>query len=113
MVISSQKRIFLGSPSWIAAYALTIDTLEQISRNVLKAVILMLSTMPGLAHSPVAPNRRMTYVPIRAAKNMTSEARNTRSEEHTSELQSRLHLVCRLLLEKKKQKSVCVRCSLH
>src|SRR2546429_6696901 len=27
---------------------------------------------------------------------------NLRSEEHTSELQSRLHLVCRLLLEKKK-----------
>src|SRR2546422_5671595 len=27
---------------------------------------------------------------------------DTRSEEHTSELQSRLHLVCRLLLEKKK-----------
>src|SRR2546422_6128137 len=26
---------------------------------------------------------------------------NSRSEEHTSELQSRLHLVCRLLLEKK------------
>src|SRR2546429_4453662 len=29
-------------------------------------------------------------------------SRATRSEEHTSELQSRLHLVCRLLLEKKK-----------
>src|SRR2546422_4479105 len=29
-------------------------------------------------------------------------ARGVRSEEHTSELQSRLHLVCRLLLEKKK-----------
>src|SRR2546422_6889243 len=29
-----------------------------------------------------------------------------RSEEHTSELQSRLHLVCRLLLEKKKKKHV-------
>src|SRR2546422_4334908 len=28
---------------------------------------------------------------------------NYRSEEHTSELQSRLHLVCRLLLEKKKE----------
>src|SRR2546422_1996362 len=28
-----------------------------------------------------------------------------RSEEHTSELQSRLHLVCRLLLEKKKQRT--------
>src|SRR3989449_581281 len=30
--------------------------------------------------------------------------RADRSEEHTSELQSRLHLVCRLLLEKKKKK---------
>src|SRR2546422_7153182 len=30
-------------------------------------------------------------------------ARDPRSEEHTSELQSRLHLVCRLLLEKKKK----------
>src|SRR2546429_726193 len=28
---------------------------------------------------------------------------HSRSEEHTSELQSRLHLVCRLLLEKKKK----------
>src|SRR2546422_9696136 len=31
--------------------------------------------------------------------------RSPRSEEHTSELQSRLHLVCRLLLEKKKKKT--------
>src|SRR2546422_7718398 len=31
--------------------------------------------------------------------------RGLRSEEHTSELQSRLHLVCRLLLEKKKQQN--------
>src|SRR2546422_6946285 len=31
-------------------------------------------------------------------------AAGPRSEEHTSELQSRLHLVCRLLLEKKKNK---------
>src|SRR5260370_3383436 len=30
---------------------------------------------------------------------------NNRSEEHTSELQSHLNLVCRLLLEKKKRKS--------
>src|ERR1041385_4246734 len=32
------------------------------------------------------------------------DAELSRSEEHTSELQSRLHLVCRLLLEKKKKK---------
>src|SRR5205809_5794824 len=30
----------------------------------------------------------------------------SRSEEHTSELQSRLHLVCRLLLEKKKKQKI-------
>src|SRR5687768_17634559 len=36
----------------------------------------------------------------------TNPSRATpRSEEHTSELQSRLHLVCRLLLEKKKRKA--------
>src|SRR2546422_1859798 len=33
----------------------------------------------------------------------TPPASELRSEEHTSELQSRLHLVCRLLLEKKKK----------
>src|ERR1041385_9471703 len=37
--------------------------------------------------------------------NYAYENESIRSEEHTSELQSRLHLVCRLLLEKKKEKS--------
>src|SRR2546422_7736330 len=35
---------------------------------------------------------------------LQGHALDPRSEEHTSELQSRLHLVCRLLLEKKKKK---------
>src|SRR2546429_7376298 len=43
--------------------------------------------------SGVCPARASMFVP-------TSKYR---SEEHTSELQSRLHLVCRLLLEKKKK----------
>src|SRR2546422_8420679 len=38
-----------------------------------------------------------------------ASAHQWRSEEHTSELQSRLHLVCRLLLEKKKNKPVYTR----
>src|SRR3989304_1540800 len=38
-----------------------------------------------------------------AKRTSTSRTLAPRSEEHTSELQSRLHLVCRLLLEKKKQ----------
>src|SRR3989449_8217714 len=37
--------------------------------------------------------------------NKEDEKFKDRSEEHTSELQSRLHLVCRLLLEKKKKKT--------
>src|SRR2546429_5662651 len=39
-------------------------------------------------------------------------AGRSRSEEHTSELQSRLHLVCRLLLEKKKNEHApCAECT--
>src|SRR5205809_5264477 len=47
----------------------------------------------GLARRPPALHRR----------------RALRSEEHTSELQSRLHLVCRLLLEKKKKITIYIR----
>src|SRR2546422_4873600 len=39
--------------------------------------------------------------------------RRVRSEEHTSELQSRLHLVCRLLLEKKKKHTITERRPLY
>src|SRR5690625_6997282 len=52
-------------------------------------------------------NRMTKYVKV--AKNLVGFMRatevtvNKRSEEHTSELQSRGHLVCRLLLEKKNQ----------
>src|SRR2546422_6909389 len=43
-------------------------------------------------------------IPVRPATSFSSLAMQAkRSEEHTSELQSRLHLVCRLLLEKKKK----------
>src|SRR5689334_24430387 len=39
----------------------------------------------------------------RASASGTRASRRARSEEHTSELQSQFHLVCRLLLEKKKK----------
>src|SRR3989304_2058597 len=42
-------------------------------------------------------------VPPSTAASAWKAVRTMRSEEHTSELQSRLHLVCRLLLEKKKK----------
>src|SRR2546429_3314689 len=46
------------------------------------------------------------YVCIGSSPPATSTMTWMRSEEHTSELQSRLHLVCRLLLEKKKNTEV-------
>src|SRR2546422_5220191 len=49
------------------------------------------------------PSRRLSVYPSRCQGWLTGIEPATRSEEHTSELQSRLHLVCRLLLEKKKQ----------
>src|SRR5256884_1506077 len=47
----------------------------------------------------------MDYVVSRLAA-LDAEQVGVRSEEHTSELQSRLHLVCRLLLEKKKKRLI-------
>src|SRR2546429_3582127 len=49
-----------------------------------------------------------THLPERQHDDLVRKAVHNvraRSEEHTSELQSRLHLVCRLLLEKKKKTS--------
>src|SRR5437660_5275271 len=43
-------------------------------------------------------------LPARRVQRLLSAGGGLRSEEHTSELQSRGHLVCRLLLEKKKKK---------
>src|SRR2546422_7837905 len=51
--------------------------------------------------------RRDPRLPLEEALQIAREVADAlgyaRSEEHTSELQSRLHLVCRLLLEKKKK----------
>src|SRR5258708_19231435 len=52
----------------------------------------------GRTHAPQLPP-----VPARSSAARRSGARRPRSEEHTSELQSPDHLVCRLLLEKKKK----------
>src|SRR2546422_10376956 len=60
---------------------------------------------------PISPARRaggtLTWrasAPSSSCCTIAESVQIPRSEEHTSELQSRLHLVCRLLLEKKKKK---------
>src|SRR2546429_642826 len=50
----------------------------------------------------LADRERVQELPVAAFVPRLRDAA-VRSEEHTSELQSRLHLVCRLLLEKKKK----------
>src|SRR2546422_8516443 len=60
--------------------------------------ILCLGPVPGTC-------RRLCLAPCLGWSSAPHSRRRSasRSEEHTSELQSRLHLVCRLLLEKKKK----------
>src|SRR2546429_5112895 len=69
--------------------------------------IVIVSLLAFLVLGAFVANHPSYLVPQRTAI--------TRSEEHTSELQSRLHLVCRLLLEKKKKHHVAqsVAVSLH
>src|SRR2546422_7843778 len=56
---------------------------------------------------------RSTLEQVEAAVTGGGGLNRCRSEEHTSELQSRLHLVCRLLLEKKKNQMHCPREAQH
>src|SRR5438309_8577660 len=74
------------------------------------------SPVPGARRSPAATVRWRSSGPANIVSrpilqtcasqyNVRRIGRDTmRSEEHTSELQSQFHLVCRLLLEKKKKK---------
>src|SRR5689334_23726278 len=58
-------------------------------------------SVPGSALAARPPH---AGPPARFADQLGSRRAGVRSEEHTSELQSQFHLVCRLLLEKKKKK---------
>src|SRR2546422_6529209 len=68
--------------------------LHQVDRGMIRE-----ESPAAIAEAALRPLRDLLGVP-RAIVNLFDL--DTRSEEHTSELQSRLHLVCRLLLEKKK-----------
>src|SRR2546422_7206534 len=70
------------------------DRLQRLLVNPWRPVQIVFS---GKAHPGDEPGKQV----LQRVYAHTREARFERSEEHTSELQSRLHLVCRLLLEKK------------
>src|SRR5689334_24811015 len=66
------------------------------------------NSLPAVAGAAAAvPQARQQQAELRLREKLQHRERKTaasRSEEHTSELQSQFHLVCRLLLEKKKKK---------
>src|SRR2546422_5999255 len=78
--------------------------------DAVRATAMVRGRSPGLLTGHASPDAE-TYkfgerwsigYPASAARRQAVSGEQSRSEEHTSELQSRLHLVCRLLLEKKK-----------
>src|SRR2546422_6148928 len=84
-------------------------------RSTLFPYTTLFRSMQSRRASPCLPSQVFSAL-LRAALNFATRSsqragsfafeQSTRSEEHTSELQSRLHLVCRLLLEKKKEKII-------
>src|SRR5699024_12467386 len=58
-------------------------------------------TRPGRQSSSILTRRHPSCLPERLGRPVPGTPPDLRSEEHTSELQSRFDLVCRLLLEKK------------
>src|SRR5439155_3982662 len=68
-----------------------------------QGVIGMVSSSSSVPERRSSAHTRMPTAGTRTRYSHGCQPKNARSEEHTSELQSRGHLVCRLLLEKKKK----------
>src|SRR5439155_24421946 len=85
-------------------YALSLHDALPICRVVarLNAVEGVTCHMPEGTYVAFPDVSALGMEPDRLAEVLRDRYRVARSEEHTSELQSRGHLVCRLLLEKKK-----------
>src|SRR3712207_8331207 len=65
-------------------------------------------TGPWRTAADVAVSAPCTVTPAETSTAPCTDSVGDRSEEHTSELQSRQYLVCRLLLEKKKTKNILI-----
>src|SRR2546429_3468753 len=84
----------------------TATFLRALGPEPWKAAYVQPSRRPKDGRYGDNPNRLQHYYQFQVVLKPAPDNILERSEEHTSELQSRLHLVCRLLLEKKNQKSV-------
>src|ERR1035437_8057389 len=72
-------------------------------RSIASAAQAIRPIVASFADSLMTCQRASLVQALSAAAKATKVESQTRSEEHTSELQSRQYLVCRLLLEKKKR----------
>src|SRR5215208_7515062 len=81
---------FCTPPCWLFFFFFLM--IRRPPRSTLFPYTTLFRSVPAARHGDRVPRRVPPRLPVR-------------SEEHTSELQSRGHLVCRLLLEKKKKKS--------
>src|SRR2546426_8345942 len=73
----------------------TLFPYTTLFRSVLSGPLISIKMTPRTESS--------LYQPLMSVSLVENESADTRSEEHTSELQSPCNLVCRLLLEKKKK----------
>src|SRR5690606_39483827 len=98
LVVNSQCKADKSISEANSLILLALKKASQAKLNEAKSFINSTNNLPGRAHT-AALNISREHSPQRTCRQ--SEYRG-RSEEHTSELQSRENLVCRLLLEKKK-----------
>src|SRR5690606_41637696 len=107
--------VFLfGAAATTAIYTLSLHDALPISRlrrdaDRLRRRADLSERRPFLGHGAAAQDHHLLHCADRDSFadqgiRSRSEGASARSEEHTSELQSRENLVCRLLLEKKKKK---------
>src|SRR5215203_4662605 len=86
------------------------STMPTTVNGAFGASLAVCATSAAQVLVPTTRTRRFAANPCRQTTSQTvvrqkTDIAITRSEEHTSELQSRQYLVCRLLLEKKKKKT--------
>src|SRR5260370_8378829 len=83
-------------------------TTEIYTLSLHDALPISITRTPSASWKSSEGNRRAPRLSCRARSSaLCRNYARWRSEEHTSELQSHLNLVCRLLLEKKKNKYLC------
>src|SRR2546422_11658114 len=96
---------FFNDTATTEIYTLSLHDALPISTTTSSAIAMMARRTPSATVPTNSITKRRRARRASSPEASTRGAAPSRSEEHTSELQSRLHLVCRLLLEKKKDRT--------